>query len=108
MTSKLTVAASVAIVVHRELEDDYVGVWKVPWHIRRAVPEASDDDIREISAAVLEALVARDAAIGSLDETTGSFDPWDTDVAVDTAMSAWRNLGRDPNIGEVGWLALTS
>ncbi len=108
MTSNLTVAASVAILVYRELEDDYVGLWKVPWHIRRAVPAASDDETREISAAVLEALIAQDATIGILDETTGSFDPWDREAAVDIAMSAWRNLGRDPNIGEIGWLALTS
>ena len=57
MTSKLTVAAAVAIVIYRELEDDYVGLWTVPWHVRRALPKASDDEIREISTAVLEALV---------------------------------------------------
>lgn len=104
----MAVAASVALVVYRELEDDYVGLWIVPWHVRRALPEANDDEIREISTAVLVALVTQDALIGDLDETTGSFTPWDTDTAVNTALSAWLGLGRDPDIGEVAWLALPS
>lgn len=107
MTGDLTAAASVAMLIHRELEDDYVGLWAVPWHIRRARPDASDDEVREIAAAVLEALLSRDVAIGSLDETTGSFSPWALDNALDSVMSAWRGLGRDPNIGEVAWLAVT-
>ncbi|MDQ7807288.1 hypothetical protein Q5425_26430 [Amycolatopsis sp. A133] len=108
MTNDMTVAASVAILVHRELDDDYVGLWTLPWHIRRALPEAGDAQIREIAAAVLEALVAAGAAIGDLDETTGTFDPWETRGAVEAVMSAWRALGRDPNLGEVAWIARTS
>ena len=108
MTSRLTVAASVAITIYRELDDDYVGLWVLAWHVRRALPQVGDDDVRDISAAVLEALVGQDAALGTLDGATGFFYPWDADAAVAVAMSAWRDLGRDPNIGEIGWLALTS
>lgn len=108
MTGDLTTAASVALLIHRELDDDYVGVWKIPWHIRRALPDAGDKEVRDIAAAVLEALLNRDVAVGSLNETTGSFSPWAADDALDSIMSAWRDLGRDPNIGEVAWLALTS
>ena len=108
MTGDMTVAASVAILVHRELDDDYVGLWTLPWHIRRALPEAGDVRVRQIAAAVLEALVAAGAAIGGLDETTGTFDPWETQGAIEAVMSAWRALGRDPNIGEVAWIARTS
>ncbi|GAA1225915.1 hypothetical protein GCM10009676_04720 [Prauserella halophila] len=108
MTSVLTVAASVAILIHRELDDDYVGLWVLPWHIRRALPDASDDQVRTVATAVLEALVAGDTALGTLDEYTGSFEPWVTGETVGYAMSAWRALGRDPNLGEVAWLARTS
>ena len=104
MTDDMTVAASVAMLVQRELDDDYVGLWALPWHIRRALPEASDSQVCEIAAAVLEALVAAGATIGSLDETTGTFDPWETGGAVESVISAWRSLGRDPNIGEVAWI----
>jgi len=108
MTGDLTAAASVAMIIHRELEDDYVGLWKIPWHLRRALPGATDEDLREIAEAVLEALLGAGVAIGRLDETTGSFEPWAAHNAVDNVMSGWRALGRDPNIGEVAWLARTS
>ena len=108
MTGDLTAAASVAMLIHRELDDDYVGLWKIPWHLRRALTGATDEEVHEIAEAVLEALLAADVAIGRLDETTGSFEPWDAHDAVDNVMSAWRALGRDPNIGEVAWLARTS
>ena len=108
MTGDLTAAASVAMLIHRELDDDYVGLWKIPWHLRRALPGATDEDVREIAEAVLEALLAADVAVGRLDETTGSFEPWDAPAALESIMSAWRELGRDPNIGEVAWLARTS
>jgi hypothetical protein len=108
MTDEMTVVASVAVLVHRELDDDYVGLWTLPWRIRRALPEAAGSLVREIAAAVLEALVANGAAIGSLDGTTGTFEPWETHGAVESIMSAWRALGRDPNIGEVAWIVRTS
>lgn len=85
-----------------------MGLWKIPWHIRRALPDAGDDEVREIAAAVLEALLNRDVAVGNLNETTGTFIPWAVANALERVMSAWRDLGRDPNIGEVAWLALTS
>ncbi len=108
MTDDMIAAASVAILLHRELDDDHVGIWMLPWRIRRALPEAGDSQVREIAAAVLEALLAGGAAIGSLDETTGTFAPWETHGAVESVMAAWRVLGRDPNIGEVAWIARTS
>ena len=91
-----------------ELEDDYVGFWKITWHIRRTYSVFSDDELRELSAAVLTDLVARGVAVGSLDKATGSFDPWPVDGAVDAVMSAWRDLGSDPNIWDIAWLAPTS
>lgn len=106
MTNEMAVAESVALLIHRELEDDYVGMWKVPWHVRRALPSASDDQVHRIAAAILESLTSVGVALGSLDEETGSFLPWPSSGATETAMTAWRRLGRDPNIGEVAWLAM--
>jgi len=98
----------VAAKILAELEDDYVGFWKITWHIRRTFLVFSDDELREISAAVLTDLVARGVTIGTLDKATGSFDPWPVDGAVDAVMSAWRDLGSDPNIWEIAWLAPAS
>ncbi len=101
-------ASSVVAKILAALEDDYVGFWKITWHIRTTYWVFSDDELREISAAVLTDLVARGVAIGSLDKATGSFDPWPVDGAVDAVMSAWRDLGSDPNIWDIAWLAPTS
>ena len=101
-------ATSVAAKILAELEDDYVGFWKITWHIRRTYWVFSDDELREISAEVLTDLVARGVTIGTLDKATGSFDPWPVDGAVDAVMSAWRDLGSDPNIWDIAWLAPTS
>lgn len=108
MSHDMTSAAAVSLLVRRELEDDYVGLWVLPWHIRRLDPGAHDERVQQIARAALDALVAQDAALGDLDEATGIFDPWPRAGAVDKAMSRWRALHRDPNIGEVAWLALTS
>lgn len=108
MTDELTVAASVAVTLHQELEDDVVGLWKLPWHIRRALPTASDPQVQKIALSVLDALVTRGVAIGSLDEVTGVFEPWPGAGATGSVIGAWRELGRDPRIGEIAWLASTT
>ncbi|MBL7500538.1 hypothetical protein I6A84_29780 [Frankia sp. CNm7] len=104
-SDETTVAVSVVMLIRRELEDDYVGIWKVPWHIRRALPNAGDDQVQKIAASILGDLVAADVALGDLDEETGTFLPWLATGAAEKVMAAWRDLGRDPNIGDVAWLA---
>jgi hypothetical protein len=105
MTGRMTLVASVVSAVADELEDDFVGLWVVPWHIRRALPEADDAEVQEIASAVLTALLARGARLGELDESTGAFREWPRHDAAGRAMMKWVQLGRDPSIGEVGWLA---
>ena len=105
MSDEMTVAASVALLIRRELDEDYVGLWKLPWHIRRALPDASDTQVQHIASSVLESLTRADVVLGDLDERSGVFLPWPTTGAAEKAITAWRTLGRDPNIGEGAWLA---
>lgn len=105
VTENVAVPSRVARVIIRELEDDYVGLWTVPWLIRRAVPCVSDEEMLEIAGKTVKELLAGGVALGSLDETTGYFSAWPPGDSLIDAMSAWRALGRDPNIGEVAWLA---
>jgi hypothetical protein len=100
-----TIAVQVAEKLSRELDEDYVGLWKVPWHIRRAWPNASDDQVRSLAASILTALLTGDVRLGELDADTGEFWPWSAENSVDAVVEAWVHLGRDPNIGEVAWLA---
>ncbi len=94
-----------ADILKRELEEDYVGVWKISWHLRRLLPQASDDEIRNASALVLVRLTDAGAVVGEL-SAEGDFVSrcGDASDVIAELMVSWRRLGRDPNIGELGWL----
>ena len=98
-------AVHVAEKLSRELNEDYVGLWKVAWHIRRAWPGVSGDEVRSVANWILTDLLTAGARLGSLDANTGEFCPWPVANSVEAAIHAWGKLGRDPNIGEVAWLA---
>jgi hypothetical protein len=101
-------AVVVAEKISRELDEDYVGLWTIPWHLRRALPDASDALVWELARAILGGLERSGLVVGDLDGYSGLFIPWSGDTGVDTAMQRWRDLGRDPNIGEIAWLMRTS
>ena len=103
--SILAKTVEVAEVISRELDEDYVGVWKIAWHLRRALPDASDSEIRELALAILQGLEASDVVVGDLSGDSGLFTAWEPLVSADEVERRWLELGRDPNIGEVGWLA---
>jgi hypothetical protein len=104
---EVTAAVSVSEKVSRELDEDYVGLWVLPWHLHRALPGASDTTVRELAESILRALVAEGVVLGDLDGDTGEFLPWDVADPVAVAIGEWAMLGRDPNIGDVVWLART-
>ena len=97
----------VAVLVRREFDDDYVEFWTLPWHIRRIFPDAGDSQVRRVSEAVLTALLETGIVLGNIDWDSGAFLRWPTSGAVEKVMTAWRLLGRDPNMGDVCWLATT-
>jgi hypothetical protein len=98
------VAVAVAESISRELDEDYVGLWVVAWHIRRRVEDASNETVYAVAEAILSSLVESAVRIGSLAEESGTFTPWSADAGVKRAMREWMTLGRDPNIGEIAWL----
>lgn len=100
------VAASVAVAeaISRELDEDFVGLWKLGWHLRRQIPGLPDEKVRSLAGAILQGLRGSAVRVGSLSEESGIFTPWPAEVAIDRAMQAWAALGRDPNIGEIAWL----
>lgn len=102
------IASSVAETLDRELNEDWVELWKISWHVRRSLPNATDGTVRAISEVVLADLLRGDAVLGDVDSATGTFSPWSADGALDLAMAAWGSLGRDPRMGDIGWLARLS
>ncbi|PPK71143.1 hypothetical protein V5P93_003006 [Actinokineospora auranticolor] len=104
--SELIAVMSVVVDISRELEDDHVELWKLPKNLRAVLPSADDDQIQGITRAMLIALLDSNVVLGDLSGKTGLFEPWPEPVAsIDIAMAMWRDLGRDPNIGDVAWLS---
>ena len=99
----IAAAVSTAEMVSRELDEDAVGLWKIAWHLRRALPSATATHVQELAEGVLRGLRATSVLVGDLDDF-GAFQEWDPDRSIDEVMARWRQLGRDPNIGEVAWL----
>lgn len=98
-------AVVVAELISRELDEDYVGLWKVAWHLRRVRGDASDEQIRKLGEVILRGLAPSGVSIGELSETSGIFSAWSDDVGIERAVTQWAELQRDPNIGEIAWLA---
>jgi hypothetical protein len=105
---QVTAVAAVAVMISRELDDDYVEVWKLAWHLRRKLGDASDNCIQELAEAILRGLVESGVSIGKLSGETGTFIPWQEGDGIGQAMREWAKLGRDPNMGDIGWLARQS
>ncbi|MEZ5125002.1 MAG: hypothetical protein R2826_01955 [Thermoleophilia bacterium] len=103
--STVTIAVKVALAVSRELADDYVEMWELPVHIRHAWPRATNEEVCDLALSILSGLIASGVVLGDLDGDSGKFLPWSEEDPVGRAGSEWRRLGRDPNIGEIGWLA---
>lgn len=70
-----------------------------------------DDMYVAVAECIRSLLVDGLAEIGDLvpDGPTLLFERWAMapSEVVDTVLSKWKALGRDPNLGEVSWLALT-
>lgn len=108
MSSEVTAIASTVEQILSELEEDYVGLWVIPWLIRRELVAPSDESVFRCAEAVLREVTAHGALMGDLSGTTGQFAAWPASSAVDAALAAWQKLARDPDIGEVCWLAAPS
>jgi hypothetical protein len=98
------VAGIVAAEISRELDEDYVEMWKLPRRIREEWPDATGHEVQAVAEIVLTMLVEAGARLGDIDWQAEEFRPWPPVGAVGRAMDAWVRLGREPNMGDIGWL----
>src|SRR3954468_1923469 len=103
MASVDPVAGTVDLL-SRELDEDYVEVWKIAWHLRRMLPSAGPNEIRIFGEQVLIRLVASGALLSDVNHNDGRVTPWAVADPVAEAMRRWDALEGDPNMGDVGWL----
>ena len=56
-----------------------------------------------LARAVLVSLVNSGAQFGHL-ANDGGFEPWERPGDVGRVLAEWRELGRDPNMGDICWI----
>ena len=90
--------------------EDYVGLWQLPWILRRKKPDSTDDEVREQALEIVGSLL-REGLVepGALQEN-GGFLAWTCTPRESLARidKEWRELGQDPNIGQVCWFSNTA
>ena len=90
--------------------DDYVGLWELPWILRRRKPESTDDEVRERALEILSPLLREGLIEAGALRDDGDFLPWPCtpEEALARIDKEWRELGQDPNIGQVCWFSNTA
>lgn len=97
-------ASRIALLVDRELVEDGVEVWTMFWHARRMVERASDEGVLDVVEPALRALILSGVRVGKIDDDSGRFELWSDEGLAARVMAEIRNLGREPHMGDVGWL----
>ena len=90
-----------------ELESDDVGLWSMVLSARQILG-VGPGEAQGLVLSVLADLVGHSEAVLGFPTRDGTgFVAWATspDVAVERIEREWSQLGRDPDLGEIAWLA---
>jgi len=96
------VAEAVAASVRTEAAEDYVGLWSVVRNLRQRMPDASEGAVQSALEDVIRRLLSSDCVFGQFVDDLG-FVAWPPDRLIEQVLDELATLGRDPDIGEVGW-----
>lgn len=97
---------STAVLLWRELQEDDIEMWWLVSRVRRRFAGLSDPEVRSTSTALALGLVDAGCLMGDMDAQTGRVRAWDGDVGLEIARR-WDALGgREPNMGDIGWLSM--
>ena len=98
----------------RQCETSEIGLWELIISVRLAFDDPPKDEVRRLTIAAVRALVA-DGGIGAgqfercdpCQPETWTFVFWNdpTEATVARIEREWDALGREPNAGEIAWLA---
>jgi hypothetical protein len=87
-----------------ECNEDYVGLWSLVWHIRRAGMMDDSAVIQAALSVLLPLLLGGQIIAGQFEDKT-KFQEWNLrpPEVIRKIESEWRMLGRDPSLGEIAW-----
>jgi hypothetical protein len=86
-----------------ECDDDYVGLWSLIWSIKNA--GTTSTDVRNTTVSILQHLLAAGLIIAGEPTEVGDFEAWPggTVEIIRRIETAWDQLGREPDIGDIVW-----
>ncbi len=110
MTDHDDLATELVDVIRAELPHDYVGLWGVVMSARRLLGDGASEHVRELALDAIRRVLISGEAIAGHPTSDGRFAPWAVKPgdAIARIEREWAKLGRDPDIGEVAWLAGTA
>lgn len=92
----------VATRVSGEAAEDYVGLWTLVRDLRRRMPQADDSALLMALEQVVRRVLSSHCVFGQF-VSDRRFVVWPADGIVERIRDELASLGRDPDIGEVGW-----
>lgn len=96
------VIEAVAGSVCAEAEEDYVGLWSVVRRLRQQMPLADESAVHSALGGVLRRVLSGGCIFGQF-TTAGTFAAWPEGRVIERLLDELASLGRDPDIGEIGW-----
>jgi len=105
MTNTSDIIERIAEEITEECQNDYVGVWAVHREISWALPARPALELKKLTLQTIRiVLESGQVTLGDFDQQR-LFVP--CQASVDEALKrvdrGWRQLGRAPDIGELGW-----
>ena len=90
--------------------DDCVGLWELPWILRRRDADCMDDEVREQALEIVGSLLREELMESGALQENGEFVAWTCtpEEVLARIDREWRDLGQDPSIGQVCWLSITA
>jgi hypothetical protein len=89
-----------------DCREDDVSLWEALQKARRAIPAATDDQIRQLSLDLIRELLEDGLIMAGVPKPDGQgFERWDLSVpeTMDRIAREMDELGHPPNIGDVVW-----
>jgi hypothetical protein len=84
---------------------DYLDVWFIAGTVKRLVPAADEDEVRELCLDALERLMESGRVEAGDLHPPGEFSPWPFDVneAMERIKTEWEELDRPLQPGDIAW-----
>jgi hypothetical protein len=90
----------------REAEIDAIGLWQLVSAVKIDMGEDKPERVKQFTFDLVRTLLSRGFSVGRLSKSGRELEPWPDQgpqAVIDRIDVAWRDLGRDPFVGDIAW-----